>query len=157
MTHLSQNRVKYERTYVSEKGQASVEFLYYLTGLQHPKKAPASFSNNNSNNNNNNNHIFVQYSRANPGEYQFCPQIPNSTLSKVTGLDNRHLIPSKDRHLSSRHQLQSGSKGPTGLLSNSKQGPFPGNACDVDHSPTSSAEVKNAWSCTSPPPYIYTV
>jgi hypothetical protein len=27
--------------------------------------------------------------------------------------------------------------------------------CEVDHSPTSSAEVKNAWSYTSTPPYIF--
>jgi len=27
---------------------------------------------------------------------------------------------------------------------------------EADHSPPSSAEVKNAWSCTSTPPYVFT-
>ena len=77
-------------------------------------------------------HAFLTFSYSVPVRTQmstnFVLQIPNSSLSKVTGLDNRHLIPSKDRHFSSRLQLQSGSKGPTGPLSNRKQGPFPDNA-----------------------------
>jgi hypothetical protein len=32
-------------------------------------------------------------------------------------------------------------------------GPFPGR--EADHSPPSSAEVKNAWSYTSTPPYVF--
>jgi hypothetical protein len=29
--------------------------------------------------------------------------------------------------------------------------------CEADHSPPSSAEVKNAWSCTSTPQYVFMV
>jgi len=29
--------------------------------------------------------------------------------------------------------------------------------CDVYHSPPSSADGKNEWSCTSPPPYLHGV
>jgi hypothetical protein len=29
--------------------------------------------------------------------------------------------------------------------------------CEADHSPPSSAEVRNAWSCTFPPPYVFMV
>jgi hypothetical protein len=32
-------------------------------------------------------------------------------------------------------------------------GSFPG--VKADHPPTSSADVKNAWSCTSTPPYVF--
>ena len=43
-THLSQNRVQCEDTSDSEQGQVTGEFPYYLTGLQHPKKASSPYS-----------------------------------------------------------------------------------------------------------------
>jgi len=44
--------------------------------------------------------------------------------------------------------------GPTSLIPNEYQDPFSGlkrPGSEVDHSPPSSVEVKNAWSCTSTP------
>jgi hypothetical protein len=41
---------------------------------------------------------------------------------------------------------------PPGVLSSGLKRP----RCEADHSPPSSAEVKNAWSCTTTPQYVFT-
>jgi hypothetical protein len=48
--------------------------------------------------------------------------------------------------------------GPLDLLLNGYWGTYPGvkwPGCEADHSPLSSAKVKNAWSYTSTPQYVF--
>jgi hypothetical protein len=49
--------------------------------------------------------------------------------------------------------------GPPSHLSNSYRGllspEMKRQGREADHSPPSSGEVKNAWSCASPPPYVF--
>jgi hypothetical protein len=57
-------------------------------------------------------------------------------------MDDWDLIPSRGRNFSPCHHVQTGpgAKRP---------------GCEDDHSPPSSAEVKNAWKYTSTPSYIF--
>jgi hypothetical protein len=74
------------------------------------------------------------------------------------GLDNWGSIPGRDRCFSHLHLVQTGSGAhpgsyPMGTGGNSPRVKMLGR--EADHSPLSSAEFKNAWSCTSTPPYIF--
>jgi hypothetical protein len=59
-----------------------------------------------------------------------------------------------------RHRVQKVSGAHPASFPRGIRGSYPGNKAagrEADHSPQSSAEVKNAWSCISTPQYIYTV
>jgi len=75
------------------------------------------------------------------------------------GLDDRGSIPGRDEDtfsLSLRAQIDSGAHSssiqwvPVALSPDVKR---PG--CEVDHSPTSGATIKKAWSYTSALPYVF--
>jgi hypothetical protein len=55
-------------------------------------------------------------------------------------------VPTGARNFSPHHRVQTGSGA---HLASCTRGPFPGD--EADHSPPSSAEIKNAWSYTSTP------
>jgi hypothetical protein len=83
------------------------------------------------------------------------------TISQVTGyeLDDLGQIPGTVRNIS-RHHVQTGSG--AHLVSAGGKGPLPlavkwPEHQEYDHSPPSNAEVKNAWSYTSIPLYIFMV
>jgi hypothetical protein len=72
------------------------------------------------------------------------------------GLDDRGSrvrVPAKAGNFSLHHRVQNGSGAHTASYPMGKGGSFPGG--EADHSPPSSAEVKNAWSCISPPQYVF--
>jgi hypothetical protein len=76
------------------------------------------------------------------------------------GLDDRDSIPGKGRKFSLRHHIQAGSgvhpaSYPMNIGGLSTEIKRPGR--EAIYSPPSSAEVKNAWLCTSTPPVRLTV
>jgi hypothetical protein len=77
------------------------------------------------------------------------------------GLDDRGSrvrFPAGAGNFSLHHRVQSGSGAHPASYPMGTRGSFPGGkaaGCEGDHSPPSSAEVKNAWSYTSTSPYVF--
>jgi hypothetical protein len=86
----------------------------------------------------------------------------DSSISIVTGygLSDRDSIPGRGRNIHLRHSAQTGSEAHPASHPMGTGSSFPRIkrqvcvcvcVCEADHSPPSSAEVKNAWSYTSVP------
>jgi len=68
-------------------------------------------------------------------------------------LNNLCSIPDWGREFSFRHRVKTGSGAYSVYYPMGIGGCYPGG--ETDHSPPSNAEVKNAWSYTSNPPYVF--
>jgi hypothetical protein len=79
----------------------------------------------------------------------------------INGLDDRGsrvLFPAGGGNFSLHHRVQNGSGTHQASNPMGTSGSFPGVKAagrEADHSPQSSAEVKNAWSYTSTPLYVF--